>query len=153
TIRWSYDLLTPSAQEVLRAAGAFIGGFGAAALEATAGRPVDGAVDELLETSLIRRGGEGGRFEGLGLVRGVAASELAEAGELERARARHRAYFAQLAVPASQAIDAGTSPGESAAPILADHANIRAALEDAIEAGDERSATGLALGLRPLWFA
>jgi predicted ATPase/DNA-binding SARP family transcriptional activator len=153
TIRWSYDLLTPAAQEVFRTAGAFIGGFDAAALDATAGRAVGNAVDELLETSLIRRQGDGERFELLELVRAFASSELAQAGELERARARHRAYFAEYVAPASKAIDAGTSPGESAALILADHANIRAALEDAIEAGDEQSATALALGLRPLWFA
>jgi predicted ATPase/DNA-binding SARP family transcriptional activator len=153
TIRWSYDLLTPGAQEVFRAAGTFIGGFDAAALEATAGRAVGAELDELLETSLVRREVAGGRFELLELVRMFAGSELARAGELEEARARHRAYFAEHAAPASQAIDAGTSPGESAALILADHANIRAAMEDAIEAGDERSATALALGLRPLWFA
>ena len=153
TIRWSYDLLTPAAQEVFRAAGAFIGGFDAAALGATAGRAVGTDLDELLETSLIRRGVDGDRFELLELVRVFASSELAQTGNLEPARARHRAYFAEYVAPASRALDAGTSPGESAAPILADHANIRAALENAIEAGDEESATALALGLRPLWFA
>ena len=153
TIRWSYDLLTPAAQQVFGTAGAFIGGFDPGALEATAGRPVGTELDELLETSLIRRRVEGDRFELLELVRVFASSELAQAGELERARARHRTYFAAYVAPASEAIDAGASPGESAALILADHANIRAALEDAIEAGDEESATALALGLRPLWFA
>ncbi len=54
---------------------------------------------------------------------------------------------------ASEALDAGTSPPRIAAPFLADHANIRAAVEDAIDAGDAASATALALGLRPLWFA
>jgi predicted ATPase/DNA-binding SARP family transcriptional activator len=153
TIRWSYDLLTPAAQEVLRIAGAFIGGVDAAALEATAGRAVGNECDELLETSLIRRQGDGERFELLELVRVFAASELGHAGELEQARARHRAYFAEYVAPANHALDAGASPGESAALILPEHANIRAALEDAIEAGDTQSATALALGLRPLWFA
>ena len=153
TIRWSYDLLTPSAQEVFRAAGAFIGGFNAAALEATAARAVGTDLNELLETSLIRRGVDGDRFELLELVRVFASTELAQTGDLEPVRARHRAYFAEYVASASRAIDAGTSPGESAAPILADHANIRAALENAIEAGDEEPATALALGMRPLWFA
>jgi predicted ATPase len=138
---------------VFRAAGAFIGGFDAAALEATAARAVGTDLNELLETSLVRRGVDGDRFELLELVRVFASSELAQTGDLEPARARHRVYFAEYVASASRAIDAGTSPGESAAPILADHANIRAALENAIEAGDEEPATALALGLRPLWFA
>jgi hypothetical protein len=35
----------------------------------------------------------------------------------------------------------------------ADHANLRAALEDAIDAGDQESALALALGLRAVWIA
>jgi hypothetical protein len=153
TIRWSYDLLTPGAREVFRTAGAFIGGCSAAAVEATAGRAVGPEFGELLETSLIRRQAGGERFELLELVRVFASAELAQAGELERARARHRAYFAEYVAPASRALDAGTSPGATAAGIVEDHANIRAALENAIEAGDQPAATTLALGLRSLWFA
>ena len=153
TIRWSCDLLTPPAREVFRCAGAFLGGFDAAALEAVVGRPADAELDELLETSLVRRQGDGWRFELLELVRAFALHELAEAGELERIRARHGEYFAERVAAASEALDAGTSPGEIAAPLLADHANVRAALDDAIDAGDERTATALAMGLRPLWFA
>jgi hypothetical protein len=37
--------------------------------------------------------------------------------------------------------------------LLPDHANIRAALESAIDAGDESSAVALALGLRSVWFS
>jgi hypothetical protein len=54
-------------------------------------------------------------------------------------------------MPAS--FDDGGAPGELAAPLLADHANLRAALEDAVEAGDQHASLGLALGLRPLWRA
>jgi predicted ATPase/DNA-binding SARP family transcriptional activator len=153
TIRWSYDLLTPPAREVLRAAGAFLGGFEAAAIEAAVGHPLGTEIDELLEASLIRRQADGRRFELLELVRMFALDELARAGELEPVRARHRAYFARHVAPASDALDAGTSPAEIAAPFLADHANVRAALEHAINAGDGQSATALALGLRPVWFA
>jgi hypothetical protein len=51
------------------------------------------------------------------------------------------------------ALEAVVAPGELAAPLLADHANLRAALEDAVEAGDQHASLGLALGLRPLWRA
>jgi hypothetical protein len=66
---------------------------------------------------------------------------------------RHRRYFAVRAAPAGDAFDEGGAPGEIAVPLLADHANLRAALEDAIEVGDQDSAIALALGLRPLWIA
>ena len=153
TIRWSCDLLTSPARELLRGAGAFLGGFDAAALAATVGRPAGLELDELLEASLIRRQADGLRFEMLELVRAFALGELTRSGELEAARARHREFFARQVTGASEALDAGTSPGECAAPLLADHANIRAALENAIDVGDEPSATALALGLRPVWFA
>jgi predicted ATPase/DNA-binding SARP family transcriptional activator len=153
TMRWSYDLLTPPAREVFLCAGAFLGGFDAAALEATVGRSPSAELHELLETSLIRRRADDSRFEMLELVRAFALGEMARIGELERTRARHRDYFAGRVEAASEALDAGVSPGEAAAPLLADHANVRAALESAIEAGDDRSAITLALGLRPLWFA
>ena len=42
---------------------------------------------------------------------------------------------------------------ELSAPLRADHANIRAAFADAVDERDQESATGLALGLRPLWVA
>ena len=153
TISWSYDLLSPRGEEVFRSAGAFLGGFDLAALEATVGRPVLSELDELLDASLVRRQAGGGRFELLELVRAFALDALARSGELGRVQGLHRNHFAGLAGTASETLDSGTSPGESAAPYTADHANIRAALENAIEAGDERRATVLALGLRPLWFA
>jgi predicted ATPase/DNA-binding SARP family transcriptional activator len=153
TIRWSCDLLTPPARELLRSAGAFLGGFEASALGAVVGRPAGPEFDELLEASLIRRQADGVRFELLELVRAFALDELTRSGELERARAGHREFFARHVTGASEALDTGTSPGECAAPLLADHANIRAALENAIDVGDEPSAAALALGLRPVWFA
>ena len=75
------------------------------------------------------------------------------AGRPREARARHRRYFADLVRQASEGFDQGGAPGELAAPLLADHANLRAALEDAMEVGDEDGAVDLALGLRPVWLA
>ncbi len=153
TIRWSYDLLTPSAQEVLRSAAVFRGGFTVSALEAVAGAPARPAIDELIEASLLRRQAEDGRYELLELVRAFALDELRTNEPASDARTRHRRYFAALVAPASEAFDGGGAPGELAAPLVADHANLRAALEDAIETGEEESSLALALGLRPLWLA
>ena len=153
TMRWSYDLLAPAAQEALRSAGVFLGGFTLPALEAVAGGLERSQIDELLEASLVRRPTDDGRFELLELVRAFALDELQASGQAPEMRARHSRHFAAHVAPASEAFDGGGAPGELAAPLLADHANLRAALENAIETGDQPSALALALGLRPLWIA
>ena len=151
-IRWSYDLLTPAARQALRHASVFRGGFTAAALEAVTDSPVRAEINELLEANLVRRQAEG-RGELLELVRAFASDELRAGGEDDAARARHRRYFAALVAPAIAAFDGGEAPGELAASMLADHANVREAAEDAIAAGDQESAVALALGSRPMWLA
>jgi len=151
TMTWSYDLLGAGAQKLLRSAAVFLGGFTLPALEAVAGEPVRSQFDELLEASLIRRQIADGRYELLELVRAFALDELQDSGQAAQTRARHRRHFAAHVAPAGEAFDHGEAPGELAAPLLADHANVRSALEDAIEAGDEQSALSLALGLRPVW--
>jgi predicted ATPase/DNA-binding SARP family transcriptional activator len=153
TIRWSYDLLAPGAREVLRSAAVFLGGFSLLALGEVAGMPVGPQTNELLEASLIRRQVVDGRFELLELVRAFALDELRISDQAAEARARHRRYFAARVANTRQAFDDGGAPGELATPLRSDHANLRAALEDALDTGDEESGIALALGLRPLWLA
>jgi predicted ATPase/DNA-binding SARP family transcriptional activator len=153
TISWSYDLLTPSAQSALRGAGAFLGGFSPAALAAVTMQAGPAELDELLEAHLVRRQGDSDRFELLELVRAFALHRLEESAELADSLAHHRAYFRELIAPVSEAFDRAQAPGELAAPLLADHANVRAALESAMAAGDEETTLTVALGLRPLWLA
>ncbi len=153
TIRWSYDLLSESTRAVLRGAAVFLGGFTLPALQEVTGIPARAATDELLDAALVRRQGEEGRLELRVLVRAFALDELHTVGRAGDAHARHRQYFAGLVAPASDAFDAGGAPGDIAAPLLADHANLRTALEDAIQSGDQPSAQALGLGLRPLWLA
>ncbi len=153
TIRWSYELLDPGAQEVLRCAGLFLGGFAQPALDAVVGRTSGSQLDELLDASLVRRQGDDGRFELLELVRAFALEELAGSDQESDTRRRHRQFFVAQVTSSIEAFDSGTAPGEVAAPLLADHANLRAALTDAVTAGDQNAALELALGLRPVWFA
>lgn len=153
TISWSYDLLTASAREVLRAAGAFLGGFSAPALESVIGRTLGTDLVELREASLVRRQTGSRRLELLELVRAFARERSSDAGEAATIDARHRRYFAQLVPSASASFDAGTAVGQLSVPLRADHANFRGAFASAVEAGDQNSAVALALGLRPLWIA
>jgi predicted ATPase/DNA-binding SARP family transcriptional activator len=152
TMRWSYDLLSPAAQEVLRFAGVFLGGFAPEALAAVGRSDVQSALDELSEASLVRFQGDHGRYELLELVRAFALDELQGCGQAAEVRGRHRRYFAAL-VDGPDPFRGGGLPTELAAPLLADHANLRAALLDAIDADDRDSALSLALGLRPVWLA
>jgi hypothetical protein len=152
-IRWSYDLLTAREQEVLRYAGVFRGGFTAEALSAVAARDVSSQLESLVEASLVRRRPEDARLTLLELVRAFALEELQRSREAVDARAKHRRYFASLVAPASEAFQRGDPPGEVAAPLIAEHANLRTALDDAIDGADRERAVGLALGLRPLWWS
>jgi predicted ATPase/DNA-binding SARP family transcriptional activator len=153
TIGWSYELLSAPAQEALRSAGVFLGGFTAAALEAVIGWKPVAELAELRESSLVRRQADAGRFELLELVRAFARDRCRDAGEAEEVQARHRRYFAELIAPAGPAFDDGAAVGQLSVPFRADHANLRTAFIDAVEQGDQDSATMLALGLRPMWIA
>jgi predicted ATPase/DNA-binding SARP family transcriptional activator len=153
TISWSYDLLSASAQEVLRAAGAFRGGFSSAALEGVIGRPLENDLVELQEASLVRRHAGKARFELLELVRAFARDRSHDAAEADAIDASHRRYFAELVPSASASFDAGTAVGQLSIPLRLDHANFRAAFASALESEDQESAVALALGLRPLWIA
>jgi predicted ATPase/DNA-binding SARP family transcriptional activator len=153
TIAWSYELLSASAQAALRGTGVFIGGFAPDALEAVVGWSPANELAELRDASLVRRPADSGRFELLELVRAFALDACLDAGELADGRARHRRYFAELVAPGSAAFDGGAAVGELSVPLRADHANLRAAFADAVEQGDQESAAGLALGLRPLWIS
>ena len=152
TILWSYQLLTDSAREAMRDTGPFLGGFTLEALQAVAGRSVVGDLDELREANLIRPR-PGGRFERLELVRAFTLEVLDESGEGDAVRARHRHYFAEFAGPARAALDSGLAFVDAAEPLLVDHANLRAAFADAVQAGDEECAVKLALGLQGVWLA
>ncbi len=151
TLRWSYDLLTPTAQEALRAASVFTGGFTLDALSAVAGWAVGLELEELLEANLARGPSDSGRFALLELVRAFALGELGD-GESE-ARARHARHFASAMVGPGAEIDAGASPGAVAALWRDDHANLRGALEYALREREKSDAVTLALGLRSIWYA
>jgi predicted ATPase/DNA-binding SARP family transcriptional activator len=154
TIRWSYDLLGPRAQHVLRSAAVFLGGFTVAALEAVADTSCGRELDELLDASLVRRHvGDHERFELLELVRAFALEELRDSEQESQARARHRRYFSALVAPAIVSFNEQPMDRTIAASLRADHANLRSAVDDAIATSDQEAAIALALGLQPLWFA
>ena len=97
TIDWSYRLLEPGEQAVLRRASVFAGGFTLEAAQAVmAGRGVAAAdvfhlLARLVDKSLLRYEDQGlpGRYRMLETIREYAARRLAEAAEDEATRDRH----------------------------------------------------------------
>ncbi len=92
---WSYDLLDEQERRVLRALGVFRGSFTDAAAEAVIGANVFGALQSLVEKSLLThtRAPDATRFELLEVIRQYALEQLTAAGELAHAQAQHAAHY------------------------------------------------------------
>jgi non-specific serine/threonine protein kinase len=106
TIAWSYDLLRPAEQRVLRWMSVFIGGISLESADAL-GHALDlapieslGTVTTLVEYGLLRqiRSPSGTpRFAMLETIREFGLEQLTEAGELEGARRAHAEHFLAFA--------------------------------------------------------
>jgi non-specific serine/threonine protein kinase len=166
-IAWSHDLLTPEEQVLFRRLAVFAGGLDPEAAEAVAHAGHDGAADSvpaleidvfdglagLVDHSLLRPGvGPDGapRFAMLETVREFGLERLAAAGETAALRRRHAAYFAAFAEAEAPR---GTWPhgAPRLEPVVAEEANLRAALAWADEQDDPGVLVRLAAALAPYW--
>ena len=146
-VDWSWELLSETEQALLQRLSVFAGGMNLNAVEAVcAGDGLD--VYELLDllTSLVnkslvvvrREQGQEARYHLLETIRHYAQERLAEAGQTEKFRDRHLAYFWQVAAQAEQEL---VKPDQAAWIKMLEREldNIRAALRWArktdIEAG------------------
>jgi non-specific serine/threonine protein kinase len=161
-IAWSYDLLSPADQALLRRLALFVGGFTVEAaeavsipLETTAGVAAEALFDSLsrlTDQSLLQREsiGEDVRFSMLEVVREFGLDALASCGELEPAKRRHAAYSLEL----GRALAPGLSGFEmvrNLARLEVDLPNIRAALSWALDRRQVETALRLAAELYPFW--
>ncbi|MES2523362.1 MAG: BTAD domain-containing putative transcriptional regulator [Gemmatimonadota bacterium] len=145
TMDWSFGLLAPREQALLRRLAIFGGGFslegaeyvcadargtGAPATAATL-EPDDvlDGVAALVDKSLVvMEGGESqARYHLLETVRQYSMEHLAAAGELESARERHAHYYLQFMEAVSPKLVGGEHEPGLAARIFIDHENLRAA--------------------------
>jgi predicted ATPase/DNA-binding CsgD family transcriptional regulator len=159
TIAWSYALLPPGEQAVLRRLAVFAGGFSLEAAEAAAGVPdhpdteVFGALASLLEQSLLRQeaapGGEP-RYVMLETTREFALAELTAAGETESTRGRHAAWCLTLAERAQAAL-AGSDQGTWLLRLDTERDNLRGALDWLREHGQTADGLRLAVALSQFW--
>jgi len=170
TIAWSYQLLTPSEQQLFRLLSVFAGGCALQAVEAIAqarGHAASTALDEvsvLLENNLLRQveqaGGES-RLLLLETIREFGLECLASTGELEAARAAHAAYYLELAEEAAPRLR-GPEQASWVAQLEREQENLRAALRFLLEQADVQAdmqegesqveqALRLCVALLPFW--
>ncbi len=132
TISWSYSLLDPSEQQLLRRASVFHEGWTLDAMEQVCYgnddryRALD-ELDSLVEKGLVRVSAEGDRFALLETIRAFAAEQLHAGGEVHTIRGAHAAHFAQFAADVDDGI---RGEGQLAAVQRArrDNANLDAAV-------------------------
>ncbi len=166
-VDWSWDLLSEAERGVLRRFSVFSGGASLEAAERVcgddgtgggtgggmfAGEPVLDLLTALLEKSLlVADGEEAPRYRMLDTIREYAAHRLAEAGETERARRAHLAYFTELAETADPHLR-GAGQLEWLATLRAEHDNIGAAVRGAIAEGWAEEAMRLVGGAGWYWY-
>jgi predicted ATPase len=98
---WSYDVLAPHEQSMLRSLAVFRGGFtleAASAVAADAAQDADGVVDTVIGLagkSLVNMGAESGAYRPrlLDLTREYAYDKLLRSGELDAVQARHARWL------------------------------------------------------------
>ena len=135
TIAWSYRLLEADEQRVFRRLSVFTNGAALQAIDEVCvavgaiEQPVADVLASLVDKSMMQRqSGKETRFWLLQTLSLYGRVQLAEAGELEAARAAHAAYYLDLAERAAPLL-AGAEQIDWLDRLDADYENIRTALE------------------------
>ena len=152
TIEWSHDLLTEPEQVLFRRLAVFGGGCTLDAAESV-GQPEPGALEGLLDKSLLVRGDDAPepRFWMLESIRDFAAERLARAGEARELRARHSDYFRALANRMDGALRAGEPEEGPESVLAAESGNLRATVGFGLETGDTQLVREISAALRMYW--
>jgi predicted ATPase/DNA-binding SARP family transcriptional activator len=164
TIAWSYHLLRPCEQALLRRLAVFVGGWTVAAAEAVcADEPhtatIDGmrvleGLNTLLDASLITEMNTHAvepRCTMLETIREYALEQLVACHEAERSYARHAGWITTLADEAKTAIISAQGARWSAR-LLIEHDNLRAALRWALDAGEAETVLRVGRGVWRFWW-
>ena len=150
---WSYELLGQAERDLLRQCSVFAGGFDLEA--ATAVCPAAGleVLASLVDRSLLLVQEppelDGPRYRMLEPIRQYAARHLAQAGEVERIRTRHRDHYCRLA-EAIQPLLLGPEEDRWRARLRTEQDNLRAAMAWSRDQGDGVSLTRMVSAL--IWF-
>jgi predicted ATPase/class 3 adenylate cyclase len=157
-IAWSHDLLGDAERRWFARLSVFAGGWTLDSAEAVcdpAGLGLDGltALASLVDQSLVRRADAadgGARFSMLETIREFALEQLQAGGHLEPVVRRHAEHFLDLAEEAEPHLTADDQ-AEWLDRCDAEHANLRAALRWAVDAGEADRAQRAAGALWRFW--
>ncbi|MFF8596598.1 BTAD domain-containing putative transcriptional regulator [Streptomyces sp. NPDC015220] len=157
-VDWSWDLLDERERTVLREVSVFAGGWDLTAAEAVCTGPAADLLGALVDKSLIvaapceEDGGVRMRYRMLETIHEYAVERAAECpGVRAAAEHRHGAWVRALVEEADPRLrSAGQLPWLARLENELD--NIRAALDRALAAGDERYAGGLVLAMGWFWW-
>ncbi|GAA5001414.1 BTAD domain-containing putative transcriptional regulator [Actinopolymorpha pittospori] len=150
-IDWSWELLGDDERMVLRRLAVFADGCTLDAAEAVCGgHDVLDPLIRLVDRSLVTVA-EGPRYRLPESVAAYAVERLAEAGESDALRLRHRAHYAELAERSAAALH-GPDQQDRLTRLDQESANLRTALEQAVRDGDGAGALRMALDLTWYWF-
>jgi predicted ATPase/DNA-binding SARP family transcriptional activator len=153
TIDWSYQLLSPDEQLLLRRLAVFGAAFSLEAAEAICGDvDVLTHLAALVDKSLLIA--EGSRYRLLDTVRQFAAEKLDAAGEREQLRAAHAQYFLNLIEALEPRLFAGAVDTEALFTIDREIDNIRAIFDSAVDSnGTSDVELRMLYALHWYWFA
>ncbi|MEV6496606.1 ATP-binding protein [Streptomyces prunicolor] len=156
-VEWSYRMLSAPERELFDRLAVFSGSFGAESAEAVAGGS-DGSEDvaellpRLIDKSLVTvtpvRGSP--RYRLLETLRAYGLERLVDTEGLEPLRARHAAYYLDLAEQAWEGYRGPEQP-EWLNRLETEHSNLRAALDWQLATHDIDGAIRLAGALAPFW--
>ena len=158
-VDWSYDLLFSDERRLFSRLAAFTGGCELTAAEAVCADeqvPADEILDvlsRLVDKSLVVAPGDAGeaRFSQLQTLWQYGRDRLTESGEAAAMRARHAAYYRQLAEQAHQGLRGAAGPAWRDR-LGTESGNLRAALDWYIATADADAALSLSSGMAWLWF-
>ena len=158
-VDWSYDLLFEDERRLFARLAAFTGGCDLTAAEAVcadnqvpAGEILD-VLSRLVDKSLVTAPGapSEARFTQLQTLWQYGRNRLEDSGEADAMRARHAAYYLQIAGEAHSGLRGITGPVWRDR-LASESGNLRAALDWHIATGDADAALSLASGMAWLWF-
>ena len=158
-VDWSYDLLFEDERRLFARLAVFAGGCELDAAEAVcaddqvpAGEILD-VLSRLVDKSLVTApdAGRDARFIQLQTLWQYGRDRLDESGEADAMRARHGAYYRQMAEEAHEGLRGATGPMWRER-LTSELGNLRAALDWFIASGDADAALSLASGMAWLWF-
>jgi predicted ATPase len=157
-IDWSYELLEPDEQRLLRQLGVFNGGFSLEAAEAVCHQGADGSAEVLDQLEALGRASlvrpaevdDEMRFEMLETVREFAAELLEQSGEADLVRTRHAEYFVTLAETAEPLLH-GPQQRHWLERLGREQPNFRGALDWALRDGTSETGPRLAAALWWFW--